>query len=505
MKCRRAIHETEYNRATVGFFDCNRHRASSFGTKPFSVARLLTVSIIVFALAGCTMAPTYTRPDAPVPAAWPGGISYKNGTVTAQDMPAADIPWREFFVDEKLRTLIALALENNRDLRVAALTVERAQAQFQIKRADLLPKVDASAGAVFQRIPEGLSSSGHAVTSEQYSVGLGVSSYEVDLFGRVRSLKDQALEQYLATEQARRSVQIALVAQVASAWLNLAADRERLQVARETLASQESYYQLIRNRYEAGISSALDLNQARTLVETARLDIARYTTQTAQDENALTQIVGSPLPADLIPPALSDSLSAVKDVAPGLPSDVLLNRPDILQAEGDLKGANANIGAARAAFFPKITLVSSVGFGSSELAGLFTGNAFAWSFAPRITLPIFDGGVNQANLTVAEVDRSIAVARYEKAIQGAFREVADTLAQRSTVDDQLAAQQALTDATAESYRLSQARYDTGIDSYLQVLDSQRSNYTARQNLIGARLGRLTSQVTLYKVLGGGTK
>jgi outer membrane protein, multidrug efflux system len=456
-------------------------------------------------LGGCaTMAPKYIQPAAPVPAAWPGGPAYQmSGADKTAEKPVVDIPWRAFFVEPRLQKLIDLALVNNRDLRVAALNIERFQALYQIQRADLLPRVDANAGAVFQRVPASLSSTGQAHGSDQYSVGLGVSSYEVDLFGRIRSLKDQALEQFLATEQARSSVQISLVAQVAATYLALAADRERLQLAKDTLISQQESYKLTRSRFEAGVSSSLDVNQAQTTVDTARVDIARYTTLVAQEDNALAQVVGSSVPADLLPQSLSETLTSVKDLSPGLPSEVLLGRPDILQAEGQLKGANANIGAARAAFFPRITLVSSIGFGSDDLAGLFKPGSFAWKFAPQITLPIFDGGSNKANLTVAEVDRDIAVAQYEKAIQTAFREVADALAQRGTIDDQLAAQQSLTDATSESYLLSRARYERGVDSYLAVLDAQRSLYGAQLNLIAVRLTRLTNLVTLYKVLGGG--
>ena len=454
-------------------------------------------------LNGCsTMAPKYSQPAAPVTAAWPNGPSYKD-TATTTDKAVADIPWKEFFVDLQLRKLIALAVENNRDLRVAILNIERSRALYQIQRSDLFPKVDTTAAASFQRVPETLSGTGQPMRLNQYSVGLGVSSYEVDLFGRVRSLKDQALEQYLATEQAQRSIQISLVSQVVATYLALAADRERLQLAKNTLVSQQSSYQLTRSRFDAGVSSALDLYQAQTSVDTARVDIARFTTLLAQDENALNLVVGSPVPTDLLPTALSETLTALKDLAPGLPSDVLLRRPDILQAENLLKGANANIGAARAAFFPRITLVSSVGFGSDDLAGLFKPGSFAWSFAPQITLPIFDGGSNRANLKVAEVDRDIAVAQYEKSIQTAFREVADALAQRGTIDDQVIAQQSLTDATAESYRLSEARYEKGVDNYLQVLDSQRALYSAQQNLISVRLARLTNLTTIYKVLGGG--
>lgn len=472
-----------------------------------AVAPLLRVSIMslcIAVLAGCTtMAPKYSQPAAPVPAAWPEGPAYKTEAAAPNAKPLAEIPWQEFFIDPHLRKLIERALEHNRDLRVAVLNIERARAQYQIQRSDLLPKLDASAGATVQRISEDLSGKGRAVIADQYNVGLGVSSYELDLFGRIRSLKDQALEQFLATEQARRSVQISLVSQVATGYLALAANRERLQLAKETLASQQESYNLTKSRFDAGVASSLVLNQARTSVDAARVEITRFTTLVAQDYNALTLLTGTSIPAGLTSHTMADSLTAVRDLAPGLPSDVLLKRPDIQQAEALLKGANANIGAARAAFFPKITLVSSVGFGSDDLAGLFTAGSFAWKFAPQITLPIFDGGSNKAKLTVAEVDRDIAVAQYEKAIQTAFREVADVLAQRGTIDEQLAAQQSLADATGESHRLSLARYEKGVDSYLTVLDSQRSLYGAQQSLIGVRLARLSNLVTLYKVLGGG--
>ena len=451
-------------------------------------------------ITGCTtMAPKYSQPAAPVPTAW----SSQSGGVQAPQKAVADIPWQDFFVDKQLSKLIELALRNNRDLRVAALNIERFKALYQIRSADQLPKVDVSAGAAYQRVPANFSPSGQAVTTHQYNVGAGLVSYELDLFGRVQSLKEQALEQYLATEQAQRSVQISLISQVASTWLTLAADRERLLLAKSTLTGQQESYKLIKSRFDAGISSSLALNQARTTVDAARVDIARYTTLVAQDENALNFVVGSQVSADLLPPALSESLTAMKEISPGLPSEVLLRRPDILQAEGQLKGLNANIGAARAAFFPRITLVSSVGFGSNELSGLFKGDSFAWSILPRISLPIFDGGSNSANMKVAEVDRDIALAQYEKAIQNAFREVADALAQRGTIDEQVAAQQSLTDATSEGYRLSLARFDKGVDSYLTALESQRSLYGAQQNLISARLSRLGNMVTLYKVLGGG--
>ena len=455
-------------------------------------------------LAGCaTMAPNYHRPAAPVPTAWPSGPAYGEVAGKPSGKPVADIPWRDFFVDDKLRRVIALALEKNRDLRVAALNIERSRAQYQIRRADLFPQIDATAGGNYQRVARDFSTTGQPETLHQYTVGLGVSSYELDLFGRVRSLRDQALEQYLATDQARTGVRISLVAEVVSDYLNLAADRERLRLSRDTLDSQLASYQLTKSRFEAGISSALDLNQARTSVDSARVDIARYTTSVAQDENALNLVAGGPVPPELLPAALSETVASPREIAPGLPSEVLLRRPDILQSENLLKGANANIGAARAAFFPRITLVSNAGYGSAELSKLFMPHSFAWQFAPQISVPIFDAGTNLANLKTAEADRDIAVAQYEKAIQTAFREVADALAQRGTIDEQVAAQQSLTQATDESHRLSVARYEKGVDNYLQVLDAQRSLYSAQQNLITVRLARLTNLVTLYKVLGGG--
>ena len=416
-------------------------------------------------LSGCAaMAPKYTQPAAPVAKSWPYGPAYPTGAPRPEQKPPAEIPWQEFFPDPQMQELIALALENNRDLRVAALNIERSRAQYQIQRAELLPQIDATAAGSGQRLPEGLSGNDQAETIHQYSVGLGVSSYELDLFGRVQSLKDQALAQYLATEQARRTVQISLVAEVAANYLNLAVDRERLQLARNTMEAQQATFQLIQRRFEVGVSSELDLRQAQTRLDAARVDIARYTTLVAQDENALNLVVGATVPAELLPEALAEALTSVQDIAPGLPSEVLLIRPDVLAAENLLKGFNANIGATRAAFFPRITLTGSVGLASDELSGLFQSGSGVWSFAPKIVLPIFDAGSNRAKLKVAEVDRDIAVARYEKTIQNAFREVADALAQRGTIDDQMAAQQSLTDSIEAGYRLSRARYEKGVDS-----------------------------------------
>lgn len=465
--------------------------------------RRATVAIALLALSGCaSMAPEYTRPKGPVPSEWPGDTAYKYSVATSADKAVADIKWQEFFINEQLQKLIALALDNNRDLRIATLNIERSQALYRIQRADLFPTVTAAASGLDERIPASLSTTGQVMTTHQYSVGLGFSAYELDFFGRVRSLKDQALEQFFATEEARRSIKISLVAEVAGNYLTLAADRERLKIAQDTFESQQASYSLIKRRFEAGASSELDLRQAQTSVDSARVDIARFTSQVAQDENALALVIGSPVSPDLLPSGLS-AITVLKELSAGLPSDVLQRRPDIMQSEYLLKAANANIGAARAAFFPSITLTTSIGLSSAQLSGLFKGGAGVWSFAPQITLPIFDAGRNRANLKVTEVDREIFLAQYEKAVQSAFREVADALAQRGTLGDQMEAQQSLTDATATSYRLSEARYRSGIDSYLNVLDAQRSLYSAQQGLITVRLSRLVNLVTLYKVLGGG--
>lgn len=451
-------------------------------------------------LSACaSMAPPYERPAAPVPADWPTGPSY--GPRTARD-GASEIAWQEFFSDAKLRELTTLALANNRDLRVAALNIERARALYQVQRADLLPTVEARASMFAQRLPADLTRDGQTTTSHVYEANLGFSNYELDLFGRVRSLNEQALQQYFATTEARRSVQISLVAEVAIVYLTLAADRERLLLARETLASQRASYELVQRRVEAGAATQLDLRRAQTTVDSARADLARFTTLCAQDENALALLVGAPLRAELMPAALA-GISPMAELPTGVPSEVLQRRPDILQAEHLLRAANANIGAARAAFFPRVTLTAAGGIASGDLSDLFKGGAGAWSFVPKVVLPIFDGGRNQANLDASQVSREISLAEYERAIQGAFREVADALAQRGTLGDQLAAQQSLVEATEDTHRLSQVRFDEGVQSYLEVLDAQRSLYASQQDLITVRLDRFSNQVRLYRVLGGG--
>jgi len=461
---------------------------------------LLLFGIVTF-LGGCTLAPEYTRPVSPVPADWPTGAAYNETKSAASAPTAAELPWREFFTDERLQKVIETALNNNRDLRMAALNVERARAFYGIQRAELLPTVNAVGSWYKERVPADLSSTGSAMTSEQYSVDLGISSWEIDFFGRIRSLKDRALEEYLATDEARRGAQILLVSTVAQAYLALAADREALKLVASTLETQEAAYKLIRRRQEVGIASELELRQAQSQVDIARGDVARYTQLAAQDENALNLLVGSPLPPALLPTELG-SVSPPQEISPGLSSELLLRRPDVLAAEHQLKGANANIGAARAAFFPRIALTTAIGTASADLSGLFKSGQGTWSFAPQIVMPIFDARTWSA-YDVTKVEKEITVAQYEKAIQAAFREVADALAVRGTVNRQIAAQQSLVDALAETYRLSNTRYAKGIDSYLGVLDAQRSLYGAQQGLIVLHLSRLVNQVTLYNVLGGG--
>ncbi len=462
---------------------------------------LILLMGIALGLGGCTLAPKYTRPAAPVPADWPKGAAYQE-TKTATGIPtASDLKWQEFFTDEKLQKIIAAALKNNRDLRLAALNVERARALYGIQRAELLPAVNAVGSGSRQRVPADLSTTGSAMTAEQYSVNLGISSWEIDFFGRIRGLKDRMLEEYLATEQAGRSARILLVSAVANAYLALAADRENFKLAESTLETQQAAYHLIRRRCDVGLASELDLNRAQSQVDAARGDVARYKQQTAQDENALNLLVGSPAPDELLPAELG-SATPLREISTGTPSGILLRRPDILAAEHRLKASNANIGAARAAFFPRIALTTNIGTASSELSGLFKSGSYTWSFAPQIVMPIFDARTWSA-YDATKVEREIALAQYEKAIQTAFREVADALAVRGTVDQQLSAQQSLVKAVAETYRLSNARYMKGMDSYLGVLDAQRSLNAAQQGLIVLRLIRLSNLVTLYKVLGGG--
>ena len=454
------------------------------------------------ALTGCSLIPTYERPAAPVDAAYPQGDAYRGSAGDAQVAPAVELGWRDYFADPRLRRLIEVSLENNRDLRVAALNVEAYRAQYRIQRADLFPEVGATGQGTRQRVPADLSTTGQRVISSQYGVSLGTTAWEIDLFGRLRSLSDAALQQYFASEEARRSTQIALVASVANAYLTMRADEAQLQVTRDTLGTYERTYNLTRRSFEEGVASRLDLRQSQTQVENARASLARYTRLVAQDANALTLLLGTAMPADL-PEGLSLYQKLVADVPAGMPSDLLQNRPDILAAEHRLLSANADIGAARAAFFPRITLTASGGTASRQLSGLFDAGSGTWLFSPQITRPIFTAGSLRASLDYAKVQKDINVATYERTVQSAFREVSDGLAARGTYTDQLQAQLRLVEASEDYFRLAEGRYRTGVDSYLTLLDAQRQLFNAQQALIDARFNQLTSEVNLYKALGGG--
>jgi outer membrane protein, multidrug efflux system len=461
----------------------------------------LLLGVIATFLGGCTLAPEYTRPASPVPADWPVGAAYQDAKTDASAPAAEDLPRRDFFTDGRLKKVVEIALNHNRDLRLAALNVERARAMYGIQRAELLPTVNAAGSGSKSRVPADLSSTGNAMTTERYDVNFGITSWEIDFFGRIRSLKDRALEEYLATDEARRSARILLVSAVANAYLSLAADRENLGLAAATLEAQTAAYTLIGKRYDLGLASELDLRQAQSQVDSARGEIARTMQLVAQDENALNLLTGFPVPPALLPADL-DSVSLPKEISPGISSEILLQRPDVVAAEHRLKAANANIGAARAAFFPRISLTTVIGTASADLSGLFKPGQGTWSFAPQVAIPIFDARTWSA-YDVTKIEREISVAQYEKAIQTAFREVADALALRGMVNRQIAAQQSLVGAVAETYRLSNVRYTKGIDSYLGVLDAQRSLYAAQRGLISLHLIRFANLATLYTVLGGG--
>ena len=452
-------------------------------------------------LNGCVMAPKYTRPEASIPSDLPSGAAYADSPSPQEAQIVAELRWQDFFHDPKLQQVIATALTNNLDLRLAALNVERARAIYGIQRAELLPALNATADGSKQRSSADLTTPGNPRTTEQYNVNLGIVSWEVDLFGRIRSLKEQALQEYLATEEARRGAQISLVAEVARAYLVLATDRQNLNLAQSTLEAQQGVYELIRRQYEAGLATELDLNRSQTQVDAAKGDVARYVQLVAQDLNGLNLLAGSPVPEDLLPADLAGLLPP-EDITPGLSSEVLLLRPDIIAAEHQLQAAYAYIGAARAAFFPRISLTTLFGTASDDLSGLFGSGTGTWSFTPQIAMPIFDARTWSA-YRVSKATREIALAQYEKAIQTAFREVADSLAVRGTVDQQIAAQQSIVDAAQKIYALSDQRYAQGIDSYLGVLDAQRSLYGAQQGLTSLHLSRLANRVRLYAVLGGG--
>ncbi|MEH0195264.1 efflux transporter outer membrane subunit [Caulobacter sp. CCNWLY153] len=464
--------------------------------------RNLTLTLLAAsALTACTMAPKYERPALPVATTWP------TASANGQTASAGDLAWKQVFEDPRLAGTIDLALANNRDLRVAVLNIEQARATYRIQRAALLPTVNGTLSGTRSSTPVGASafpiSGVDSLEVENYNANVGVTSYELDIFGRVRSLKDQALHSYLATEETARATQISLIAETANAWLTLAADQDLLALAKDTLKSREDSLALAQRQFDVGAASQLDLRTSQTLAETARADVATYTAQVERDRNALRLLVGTEVPADLQPAGGLITAQILPDLPAGVASDVLTRRPDVLAAEHSLMGANANIGAARAAFFPRISLTGSYGSASADLDGLFKGGTKSWSFAPSISVPIFAGGANKAGLDSAKAGQKIAVATYEKTVQTAFREVSDALATQATIGDRLAAQERVAAAAADTARLTKLRYDRGVDSSLILLDAQRTQYSAQQGLINARLARASNLVTLYKVLGGG--
>ena len=451
----------------------------------------LSILAAALVLSGCTMIPKYERPVAPVAAQYPGA------TEPRKESAASGIAWKNFFAEERLKKLIELALANNRDFRVAILNVEQSRAQYRVTRSASFPTVEAGGGFSRQHAS--------GVTADQWSASLGTTAYELDLFGRVRSLNKQALEKYLATAEARRSAQISLVAAVASEYFTLRETEEQLHLAQQTLQAVRESYDLNKATFDAGASNELDLRTAEGQVQTAKINVLTYERQLAQAENYLVLLVGQPLPSDLPAPRSFGDTNVLVDVPAGLPSELMQRRPDILEAEHTLKAANANIGAARAAFFPTITLTASIGATSSQLSKLFGSGTGIWSFSPQVTVPIFTGGQNRADLDSAKVSTRIEVANYEKAIQTAFREVADALVASSSYASQIETQGTLIDAQQRRFDLANTRYRQGEDSYLNVLSAQQDLYSAQQGLLEAQFNKLASQISLYTALGGGWK
>jgi len=450
-------------------------------------------------LAACTLEPHYERPVAPVDERWSPTAPRTPSDLASQ---AADIGWRAFFTDPAMQRLIEISLANNRDARIAAINVAAARAQYRIQRAELFPTIDATAEQDVERVPSSQSTTGQNIT-RSYNVGIGFTSFELDFFGRIRSLDHQKLQQYLGYVETQRSATITLISEVANAYLTILADEKLLRVTQATLESQRASYDLTRLSYDGDQSTALDLRQAEITVRTAEANLAAYQRQIGQDRNALVLLLGAPLPVDLATGGDIDGQFLLEDLPAGVPSEVLVRRPDVLAAEHNLVAANANIGAARAAFFPTITLTGAFGTSSDRLSALFINGSSSWSFLPEISLPIFAGGANIANLEYAKQERNLYLATYEKTIQTAFQEVSNALLSRGTLLDQLKAQVAQETAARDYYRLADMRFRAGIDNYLTVLDSERTLYSAQQDLVNVKLSRLQNLVTLYKALGGG--
>lgn len=471
---------------------------------------VLAVLLAGVALGGCNMAPRYARPAGAIPPALPQGGVYPVASADTADVSA--IGWRDFFTDPRLRDVIALGLENNRDLRLAAANVLQARAQYRVQRANLLPTVNAGAGPAIGNA-RGLSGGtigGTTVgtttgnpTIEVYQANVGVSAFELDLWGRLRNLNAAALQQYFATAEAQRAARISLIAEIASAWLTLAADQDQLAIARETLASYRQSLDLTGAQFRVGTASELEVRQADTNYQAARADVAVLQAQIAQDRNALNLLVGTTVGDPLLPAELGTDNRTLAQLPTGVSSEVLLRRPDVQQAEHQLIAESANIGAARAALFPTISLTASFGTISTALSGLFGSNSEAWSVAPAASLPIFDFGRRSGNLAAAKARQQGAVATYEKVLQAAFRDVADALATRGTIDDQVSARSVRADSAVVAGRLADARYRAGVESFLTTLDAQRTAYGARRDLVTTRLNRATNLVSLYRALGGG--
>ncbi|MBU2926333.1 efflux transporter outer membrane subunit [Colwellia sp. 1_MG-2023] len=457
--------------------------------KTFSLASL---SVVV--LSACQMAPPREDIVLPVPESY--AVQSQQGDIT-------DLHWQQFFTNEKLQKLIEQTLTHNKDIKLAALNVQQVRALYQIEDSALYPSLDFSASGTRQRLPSDLSSTGSAQISESYSATVGMTAYELDLWGKVRNQSDQALQTLYASEQTQTSVKISLISELANAWLNYAADKEQLTLAMETLKSQQASLALTEKSYALGAASKLTLAQIQSTVAAAKVDIANYQRMLKRDKNALDLLVGKPVAADLLPIESLDEVLNFPNVPVGLPSELLEQRPDIKAAEFKLLAANANIGVAKAAFFPSITLTANAGTASADLDNLFSGGTGTWSFIPSITIPIFNMGRNQANLDVAQTQQEIALASYEQTIQQAFREVSDALTDREGYMQQLSALEELYNSNKVSFTLSEARFEKGADSYLQVLDAQRNWYSAGQQLISGKQAYITSQISLYKAIGGG--
>jgi multidrug efflux system outer membrane protein len=468
--------------------------------------RPLVTLLAATSLTACSLAPHYVRPALPVPQSWPVGDAY----LQQSEATLPTVSYTDIFRDRRLQSVISQALANNRDLRVAAANIAAARAQYHIQRAELLPEVDASAGYRFAHNP-GSSTGGNggggatmatSRSSNSFSADVGITSFEIDLFGRVRSLTSAAQDRYFGTEAAARATRLTLVGDIATTWLTYASDRSLLRIAQDTAASARRSVTLTKARLDGGIAPRTDLDQATNVLQTALSDVAQQTTAVAQDVNALQLLVGAPVDATLLPASIDEAAPTVAELPAGLDSRVLLRRPDVVQAEYELRATNAEIGAARAQLFPRITLTALLGFASRALSNLFTGGAFNYSVAPNASYPIFRAGAGKATVAQSEAQRDAALATYEKAIQTAFREVADALARRGTIADQETAQRALTAAASDNYKLSDARYRGGIDTFLQSLDAQRSLYAAQRSLVATELAKATNLVTLYRTLGG---